>query len=100
MNCGDPRRSGDFLIWGAELETASFCVSEATLFQNDIVAQYSNYSVPTVLIYGCQVGKQHNFSEVQTIYGDEVSKVFSGGIVREWFEDFSSGADLGKINSF
>jgi 1,3-beta-glucanosyltransferase GAS1 len=96
INCDGPRKSGDFLIWGIDLDTTSFCVTETSLFQKNIVAQYSNYSIPAVWVYGCERGRQHNYSEVQAIYGDETTKVFSGGVVREWFEDSGTGADLGK----
>jgi hypothetical protein len=96
INCDDPRRSADFLVWGVGLDTTSFCVTETSLFQNNVIAQYSNYSIPTALVYGCSTGRQHNFSEVKTMYGDEATKVFSGGIVHDWFDDSGTGADLGK----
>jgi hypothetical protein len=96
INCGSPRNSADFLVWGRYLSTISYCVDEASLFQGNLVEQYAKYSIPTVLMYGCEVGRNHSFSEVQTIYSDNVTTVISGGIVREWFDDSNTGANLGK----
>jgi Glucanosyltransferase len=101
VNCGDPVNSFNFLIFGRFLDANSYCINETTLFQNNIIQQYESYSIPTILAYGCETGRQHDFKEVQTIYNNDTVKVFSGGIVQDWYDDPVTGANLGKplVNS-
>jgi hypothetical protein len=98
LNCGDQNRSIDFYGWGFSLEDHSWCANSSSLFQDGMVDQYANYSIPVILFYGCEARQQHDFAEVQQIYGNTTTKVFSGGIVQEWLEDWGSGADLGKLH--
>jgi hypothetical protein len=49
-----------------------------------------------VLVFGCETGQKHDFGEVRSIYSANATTAFSGGIVREWFDDSSTGANLGR----
>jgi 1,3-beta-glucanosyltransferase GAS1 len=96
-NCGNSEQSIDFYILGFGLKQNAQCIENSTIFQNDPIGQYQNYSVPALLTNGCLEKKRHSFSEVETIYG-EASKVFSGTIVRDWLPELYRGADLGMFN--
>jgi hypothetical protein len=55
---------------------------------NERVAQLSNYSVPSFFAeYGCNVVEPRTFSEVQALFGPNMTGVFSGGIVYMWFQE-------------
>lgn len=52
------------------------------------VEAYSNYSVPLFLSeFGCNKQRPRPFTEVQSIYSDDMSPVFSGGLVYEYTEE-------------
>jgi hypothetical protein len=59
------------------------------------IEQFGNYSIPSFLHYGCKKTRQHNFTEVQTIYGEDGSRVFSGGLVYDWLELAERPEDMG-----
>ncbi|KAL1915935.1 uncharacterized protein VTP21DRAFT_6323 [Calcarisporiella thermophila] len=49
---------------------------------------FRNYKIPVFLSeYGCNQPRPRLFTEVLSIYGPEMSNVFSGGIVYEWTEE-------------
>lgn len=63
------------------------------------VKQYSNYSVPLFLSeYGCNKVSPRKFSEVQAIYSDKMSSVFSGGLVYEYTQE-SNDYGLVEVSS-
>jgi hypothetical protein len=92
MNCGDPNTSIDILMLGPTLRSAGFCTTERFLLPDGITEDYANYSVPVVMTYGCEANKNPDFAEVGKLYGDNVTKTFSGGIAQGWFDDASSQA--------
>lgn len=52
------------------------------------VEHFSNYSVPLFFSeFGCNKVRPRPFTEVQSIYSDKMSPVFSGGLVYEYTEE-------------
>ena len=50
--------------------------------------EFANYSVPAIFSeYGCNTVLPREFTEVQAIYSDEMTGVWSGGIVYEYFQE-------------
>ncbi|PLB33657.1 1,3-beta-glucanosyltransferase gel2 [Aspergillus candidus] len=86
MMCEDkdePNASSDFF----GLNSYSWC-GDATFKKAgyDILTEdFSKSSIPVFFSeYGCNAVKPRKFSEVQAIYGDEMSQSFSGGLVYEY----------------
>ncbi|RMZ85593.1 hypothetical protein DV737_g649, partial [Chaetothyriales sp. CBS 132003] len=53
-----------------------------------LVEDFSNTTIPIFFSeYGCNLVTPRVFSEVPTLYGSEMSKVFSGGLVYEYSEE-------------
>lgn len=52
------------------------------------VEAYSNYSVPLFLSeFGCNKARPRPFTEVESIFSEDMSAVFSGGLVYEYSEE-------------
>lgn len=52
------------------------------------VEEYSNYSIPLFLSeYGCNKVTPRPFTEVEALYSEKMTKVFSGGLVYEYSEE-------------
>ena len=66
---------------------ASYCVDSAVLSTSNIIETFQNFSVPSFFNYGCDAAKHHNFSEVRTIYGEDMLRLFSGAIAEDWLHD-------------
>jgi 1,3-beta-glucanosyltransferase GAS1 len=50
--------------------------------------EFSAYPVPAIFSeYGCNTVRPREFTEVQAIYSDEMTGVWSGGIVYEYFQE-------------
>jgi 1,3-beta-glucanosyltransferase GAS1 len=90
LNCGDTASTIDF--WGYNIY--EWCgnsnINESGYATR--VTEFSGYSVPSFFAeYGCNkdVGGAagRNFTEVAALYGNQMTPVFSGGIVYEYFEE-------------
>ncbi|KAL8673017.1 MAG: hypothetical protein Q9168_002540 [Polycauliona sp. 1 TL-2023] len=73
------------------LNSYSWCGGDAT-FQTagyDILVQmFSNTTIPVFFSeYGCNKVKPRVFDEVQALYGPEMTKVMSGGIIYEYVQE-------------
>lgn len=86
FNCDTVEDSVDF--WGYNIY--SWC-GESTLEESgfDIRTQeFDTYSVPVFFAeYGCIEVQPRPFTEVEAIYGDELTEVWSGGIVYMYFQE-------------
>lgn len=94
FNCGSETANAiDF--WGYNIY--SWCGdSSYTLSGYDQrTAEFANYSVPAFFAeYGCNAVRPRQFTEVQAIYGSNMTNVWSGGIVYQYFQEANNfGSD-------
>jgi hypothetical protein len=98
MNCGDRNSSVDFL--GLDLTSMenvkTECRNVSSWLEDGKVEEYSGYSIPTYLLYGCNVNLRKDFSEIQAIFNNSTTKAFSGVILFEWLDDSEAWADFGE----
>ncbi|KAJ5037232.1 uncharacterized protein L3040_007409 [Drepanopeziza brunnea f. sp. 'multigermtubi'] len=90
FNCGPTEDQIDF--WGYNIY--EWC-GDSSYVQSGYaarVAEFAGYSVPSFFAeYGCQTqgggAAGRKFSEIPAIYGSNMTEVFSGGIVYEFFQE-------------
>ncbi|GIZ40988.1 hypothetical protein CKM354_000430700 [Cercospora kikuchii] len=95
MNCGTDDQRSDFFAFNdySWCDPSSFTTSG----WDQKVKQYADYSIPLFLSeYGCITNKRQ-FQEVASLYGDDMTAVYSGGLVYEYSEE-GSGYGLVKID--
>ncbi|KXT12487.1 hypothetical protein AC579_7368 [Pseudocercospora musae] len=95
MNCGTDDQRSDFFAFN----DYSWC--DPSSYQqsgwDQKVKQYAGYSIPLFLSeYGCITNKRQ-FQEVASLYGQQMTPVYSGGLVYEYSEE-GSGYGLVKIS--
>jgi 1,3-beta-glucanosyltransferase GAS1 len=62
--------------------------------------EFSGYPVPAIFSeYGCIVPKPRLFTEVQALYGSEMTGVWSGGIVYEYFQEANDYGLVTQVGS-
>lgn len=106
FNCGEADQAIDF--WGYNIY--SWCGdSSYTLSGYDQrTAEFQNYSVPAFFAeYGCNTVQPRQFTEVGAIYGENMTGVWSGGIVYMYFQEANdyglvtlSGNTVSKLPDF
>lgn len=97
FNCGNESVTVDF--WGYNIYSWCGDSSYQESGYADRTAEFSNFSVPVFFSeYGCNTqgggAAGRKFTEVAALYGPDMSPVFNGGIVYEWFEETN---DYGKL---
>lgn len=95
MNCGEDSVRSDFFAFN----DYSWCdpSSFSTSGWDQKVEKFNNYSIPIFLSeYGC-ITNTRKFEEVKSLYGTDMTAVYSGGLVYEYSEE-GSGYGLVKIS--
>ncbi|MCJ1432647.1 beta-glucanosyltransferase [Xylographa pallens] len=93
MNCGTDDQRSDFFAFN----DYSWCdhSSYTQSGWDQKVALFSNYSLPIFLSeYGCNTNTR-NFEEVASLYGSDMTPVYSGGLVYEYSQESN---DYGLVN--
>jgi Glucanosyltransferase len=98
MRCGTPGEAVDFhgikTVWdlpksGVDPPSKRYgeprCLN-ASFAGDQLVKQFKDYPIPTVLLNGCEAKYNHTFDEVPVIYKD-LSDTFSGTIVENYFDE-------------
>ncbi|KAL6715663.1 1,3-beta-glucanosyltransferase [Lecanora helva] len=85
MNCGTDDERSDFFAFNdySWCDPSTFTTST----WEEKVKAFSNYSIPIFLSeYGC-VKSPRKFEEVKTLYGTQMTSVYSGGLVYEYSKE-------------
>ncbi|TPX35920.1 hypothetical protein SmJEL517_g01747 [Synchytrium microbalum] len=93
MACGHANETADFL--GINLYEWCGNSSYEISGYKDRTENFKNYPIPVFLSeYGCNMPLPRTFTEVATIYGPDMTPVFSGGLVYEYSDE---GNDYGLV---
>lgn len=92
FNCGDASESIDF--WGYNIYSWCGASSFTNSGYDQRTKEFAAYNVPAFFAeYGCNTVQPHPFTEVEAIYGSNMTNVWSGGIMYMYFQEAN---DYGK----
>jgi len=105
MNCGNDAVRSDFFAFNdySWCDPSSFTTSG----WDKKVEQYSNYGIPIFLSeFGCNTNKR-TFGEIAALYSDQMTPVYSGGLVYEYSQEDAnyglvtiSGSSVEELDDF
>ncbi|KAL3485026.1 Glucanosyltransferase-domain-containing protein [Aspergillus germanicus] len=86
FNCEEEDEGIDF--WGYNVYSWCGDSSYKASGYEDRTEEFRNYSVPVFFAeYGCNDVQPRTFTEIETLFGDEMAEVWSGGIVYMYFQE-------------
>ncbi|KAL9002969.1 MAG: hypothetical protein Q9188_004135 [Gyalolechia gomerana] len=86
FNCGDAASSIDF--WGYNIYSWCGTSSYRESHYQERTQEFSSYNVPVFFAeYGCNTEQPRKFDEVIALYGTEMTRVWSGGIVYMYYQE-------------
>jgi 1,3-beta-glucanosyltransferase GAS1 len=96
FNCGPAEESIDF--WGYNIYSWCGDSSYKDSGFDQRTVEFSQYTVPVFFAeYGCNEVNPRPFTEVEALYGDQMTPVWSGGIVYMYFQEANN---YGKLPPF
>ncbi|CEL10973.1 hypothetical protein ASPCAL14080 [Aspergillus calidoustus] len=86
FNCQEEDEGIDF--WGYNVYSWCGDSSYKASGYEDRTEEFRNYSVPVFFAeYGCNDVQPRTFTEIETLFGDTMAEVWSGGIVYMYFQE-------------
>ena len=95
FDCGDAASAIDF--WGYNIYSWCGTSSYSASHYQERTQEFSSYNVPAFFAeYGCNTQQPRLFDEVSTLFGSNMSQVWSGGIVYMYYQEAN---DYGQLSS-
>ncbi|KAL8717291.1 MAG: hypothetical protein Q9225_005451 [Loekoesia sp. 1 TL-2023] len=86
FDCGDAASAIDF--WGYNIYSWCGTSSYRASHYQERTQEFSSYNVPAFFAeYGCNTKQPRQFDEVSALFGPDMSKVWSGGIVYMYYQE-------------
>jgi 1,3-beta-glucanosyltransferase GAS5 len=97
LNCGEMHHFADFFALLFTIEEQLGCDNMIEMLQTRLVDDWRGYSVPSYIHYGCPANKSVDFTQVQVLYNNDTTKVFSGGVVHDLIANSGNSFDAGEF---